>query len=304
LPAASRFVAGNVVEVDQQPRPDGEEPARDFRFLLDDRSDLERRIADGERIADLDIETRREPRIRPGDTSCGYVARRRSALVRGIDEHDPSAQRVLRRHRLDVGEHGAGPGGVVPVASHHAVEPQHGRRREAALVRFRLESIGQRPIARDQDVSAEQQVRLRAERAFHAIGEESDGADAGHRKHHRRDQDRELAGAPVTRQHAESQPYRIHRRVLSVDDGGIADQPSGGQRQLARASPGKTCVVRDEEQRRSVLAIQPEHEIDHFLARRVVEVARGLVSHQELGLAGERASDGNTLLLAPESCFG
>ena len=52
--------------MDQQTRPDGEQAARDLGFLLHDRADLERRVADGERVAHLDVEPRREARVGPG----------------------------------------------------------------------------------------------------------------------------------------------------------------------------------------------------------------------------------------------
>ena len=57
-------------------------------------------------------------------------------------------------------------------------------------------------------------------------------------------------------------------------------------------------VVRDEQERRAALAIEPEHEVDDFHAGGVVEVAGRLVGHQQLGLAGEGARDGDPLLFA------
>ncbi len=85
---------------------------------------------------------------------------------------------------------------------------------------------------------------------------------------------------------------------IDVDGALVADEPARGQRQPPRAARRETGVVRDEEQRRAALAIQPEHEVGDFDAGRVVEIARRLVGHQQLRLAGERAGDRDALLLA------
>ena len=78
----------------------------------------------------------------------------------------------------------------------------------------------------------------------------------------------------------------------------VADEAAGGERHPARATRREPHVVRDEQQRRAVLAIEAEHEIGDFGAGRVVEVAGGLVGQQQLRLARERARDRDPLLLA------
>jgi putative ABC transport system ATP-binding protein len=88
-------------------------------------------------------------------------------------------------------------------------------------------------------------------------------------------------------------------RKLSLSAGRVVgDQASGGQRELAAAARCQRRIVRDQYERRSVLAIEAEHEVGHFHAGRAVEIAGRLVGHQELGLACERARDGDPLLLA------
>ena len=67
----------HVVEIDEQPRTDREQSARDLRLLLHDRADLERRLADGDRVAGLDAEARGEPRIGPR-----FAARRNAGRAR------------------------------------------------------------------------------------------------------------------------------------------------------------------------------------------------------------------------------
>ena len=47
-----------------------------------------------------------------------------------------------------------------------------------------------------------------------------------------------------------------------------------------------------------MLAIETEHEIGDFHTRRAVEIARRLIGHQQLGIAGEGARDCDALLLA------
>ena len=88
--AIGRAVAGleevrsrDVVQIDEQPRTDREQPARDLRFLLDDRAHLERRVADREGVAHLDAEPRRKTRIRPGFTARRNPNCRRSASFAG-----------------------------------------------------------------------------------------------------------------------------------------------------------------------------------------------------------------------------
>ena len=79
---------------------------------------------------------------------------------------------------------------------------------EPALRRVSRETRRQRPVARHHEVGAEQQVRLRRQRALHAIGEEADGAHAADRKDERRDEHPQLARAPVAAEQAQREPQR------------------------------------------------------------------------------------------------
>ncbi len=56
--------------------------------------------------------------------------------------------------------------------------------------------------------------------------------------------------------------------------------------------------MRDEHERRAALAIEPKHQLRHLQPARIVEIAGGLVGHQQLRLAGEGAGDRHALLLA------
>ena len=205
----------HIVDMDQQARPDGEQAARDLGLLLHDRTDFEHRVADGERVADPGVESRRESRVGPGFAARWNSLRRRPAGDRGVDQIDRAAQRITGSHRLDIREHRAAGGRLRARAAHHAVESQYRGRDETARRRFRGERFRQWPIARNQYVGSEQQVGLLRQRALDAIREESDGADAGDREHHRRDQDGELAGAPIARQHAPGESQRIHRSAFT-----------------------------------------------------------------------------------------
>ena len=173
---------------------------------------------------------------------------------------------------------------------------------EAALLRASSANASrQRPIARDHQVGAEQQVRLLRQRALHAIGEEADGADAADGEHQRRDQHAQLAGAPVARAACARRVdsvfivARADRRRTSL----VADQASGGAATAgARSATASATSCVTSTQRRAVLAIEPEHQVGDFDAGGAVEIAGGLVGHQQLRLAGERARDRDALLLA------
>ncbi len=78
----------------------------------------------------------------------------------------------------------------------------------------------------------------------------------------------------------------------------VADEPARGERQPPRAARRERDVVRDEDQRRAALAVEPEHQVRDFDAGGGVEVAGRLVGQQQLRLAGERARDRDALLLA------
>ena len=168
--------------------------------------------------------------------------------------------------------------------------------RRARLVR---ERVRQRPVAGDEHVGAEQQVRLARERALDAIGEE--------RRRCRRSPTASTSAAIST----VSSPARQSRDSIrsascsvcmrSASAGIAASSPTSrpaASESAPRAARREPRVVRDEQQRRAALAIQAEHQIGDLDAGRVVEIAGRLVGHQQLRLAGERARDRDALLLA------
>src|SRR4029078_6403510 len=81
-------------------------------------------------------------------------------------------------------------------------------------------------------------------------------------------------------------------------DAVVADQTSRTEREPARAATSERGVMRHEQQRRAVLVIEAEHEIDDIGPLCDVEIAGRLVGHQQLGLARERARYRYPLLLA------
>jgi hypothetical protein len=85
-----------------------------------------------------------------------------------------------------------------------------------AAVSARLGGNG--PIARHHDVGAEQEVRLRRQRALHAIGEEADGADAADRQNQCSDENTQLAGTPVAAKQAPGEAQRVHGCYAIVAD--------------------------------------------------------------------------------------
>ena len=76
------------------------------------------------------------------------------------------------------------------------------------------------------------------------------------------------------------------------------------EREPARATRREMGVVRNQQQRGSALAIEPEHHVDYLDPGGLVEIAGWLVRHQHLGLAAKRAGDCDALLLAAGRLVG
>ncbi len=74
-------------------------------------------------------------------------------------------------------------------------------------------------------------------------------------------------------------------------------RPADSDSRLAQRD-ARVSVVRDQQQRGAVLAIEPEHEVGNLDAGGAIEIAGRLVGHQELGLARKGARDRDALLLA------
>ena len=82
------------------------------------------------------------------------------------------------------------------------------------------------------------------------------------------------------------------RRVTGVLD------PARAQAHGAVAQAGEAGVVGDEHQRRAAVALQREQQVDDLPAGGLVEVAGGLVGHQDRRVGRDGAGDGDALLLA------
>src|SRR5262249_29730181 len=76
----------------------------------------------------------------------------------------------------------------------------------------------------------------------------------------------------------------------------VLHDPAAAQRNLAVGLIGQVVVVRDQQQRRAVDAVEREQEIENTLAVLLIEIACRLVGQQYLGLVRERARDGHALL--------
>jgi hypothetical protein len=64
-------------------------------------------------------------------------------------------------------------------------------------------------------------------------------------------------------------------------------------------APGRVGIVRDHHDGLAELRVEPLHQPEHLLGRAAVEVARGLVGHEDRRVADDGARDRHTLLLAP-----
>src|SRR5512145_2572368 len=87
-------------------------------------------------------------------------------------------------------------------------------------------------------------------------------------------------------------------RVSAVRDGGVALHSPVPYRDDAAAVLGDVVLVSDEHDGKAVLAVETLEQLHDLDARPAVEVARGLVGENDLGVVDERAGDGHPLLLA------
>ncbi len=72
------------------------------------------------------------------------------------------------------------------------------------------EGLGPRMVGRQQQVAAEQLVRLARDGALDAIGEEADAGQRRHGQHQRDGQHGQFAGTQVARQHAQGEAPGLH----------------------------------------------------------------------------------------------
>ena len=86
----------------------------------------------------------------------------------------------------------------------------------------------------------------------------------------------------------------MHLRIGAL----VGYEPSCGERKPTLATARNVDLVRHEQKRRPVLAIQAKHQVGDLDSGVAVEIAGGLVGHQDFRLARERARDGDALLLA------
>ena len=217
LPGCSRFVAGTSSRLSSSLGPSAKTtPATSGSCLT---ISLTTNVASptASFAALGDAEALREARVRP------HLAARRDALreapvgIRLVRQRHGAAQRIAGADGLHVRED-RGRGGSARRrirGLHHAVEADHRRGDEPVGGGALGVRAGQRPVAADHEVPAQQQVGLPRERALDAIGEEADGAHAGHREDQRGDQHAQLARAPIPPQHPQRERKRSHRRAGS-----------------------------------------------------------------------------------------
>src|SRR3954452_21181503 len=85
----------------------------------------------------------------------------------------------------------------------------------------------------------------------------------------------------------------------AMDSGVLGiNQHSSGEAQATRAAGCDLLIVRDQQQRRAMLSIQIEHQIDDLLTGGRIEIAGGLISKQQTRGPGKGACNRYALLLA------
>jgi hypothetical protein len=113
------------------------------------------------------------------------------------------------------------------------------------------------------------------------------------KKNSRRCHDARISRAAISR--TNSHPRLVARRSRTGRPS--QDQPIVGHRAHVR-------IVRHQHQRHAARSAHLQQQIEHVPAVRAVEIAGRLVGKDQRRIVGQRARNGNALLLAPDSCDG
>jgi len=180
---------GQVRLRQHHPRREVQEAGAAIWLIGDLAGDPQRRVAQQQRIADLQAQRAQHARVDP-DRAGGRRAHL-ATILQG--QHAP--QRIARPDRLD--RHQAAAAALVLAGARHAGEVQ---RLDAAQV----QSVGQLPhrdgrrlITRDDRVTAQQLGRVASQPLVQPVGQEGHRAHRGHRQHQGQDQQVQLAGACI-----------------------------------------------------------------------------------------------------------
>ena len=273
----------HVGPVHHQARRDVEEVHAAVRLEREDGGDRQLGFAELDPVPDLRLQRGREPLVDPDGARGRHAFGARVGLVRRRRDAQVPAQRIAVGHRLHADEL------RLAAEARHADEGRVLGELQAAARDLVADLGPPRMVGGQHDVGAEQLVGLAQQRLPHAVGEERDAGDARHRDHERERENAQLAGPPVAAEHPQREG-EVHGHTLLDSPAGEADR--------APAAAGERLVVGHEDERRALLGVELEDEIDDAGAGRRVEVAGRLVGEEQLRAHDERARERDALLLA------
>ncbi|KFB67479.1 MAG: hypothetical protein CAPSK01_002920 [Candidatus Accumulibacter vicinus] len=189
-----------IVEVHQQARRDAEEVDAAIRFQRQDGIEAQSTLPDDDQVADTRAQRRGQTLVDPDRSGSRHATRR---CIRNIERRrnaQGAAQRISGTDRLDLGKLRTQP--VTLAACHHAREGAGLDHLQAA--RACLVDQGSRPrmIGGQQQIGAEQLVRLAVERLMHAVGKKTHCRQGGHGNRQSCRQQAQLSAACVAPEHS------------------------------------------------------------------------------------------------------
>jgi len=177
-------------------RRDVEVIERGVGFAADQRGDREARPSEFERVADPCAQRLGAGTRDPRRAGCRDGVGDALDAGLGIDQAEAAAQRISRPQRANLGEL------ELPAGARHRTEAQHLAGTQSRRLGPLPCGLADRLVGAQHRIAAEQAVGLERQRAFGAIGDESDGRDRGDGEHQRREQHTQLARGEVAPQQA------------------------------------------------------------------------------------------------------
>ena len=186
----------HVGHIHHEARRDVEEVGVALGLEREDRRDAKLRSSEANGRADRRLQRAHQPLLEPNRArrwtalggSIGRAGRHRNAQT--------PAQRIVLAYRLHAGEL------RVVAAQRHADEGDPLGGLHAGGAQLPQHFVAPRMVGGEDEIRAEQLVRVALERLADAVGEKADARHTGHRDDERRGEHAELARAPVPAQHA------------------------------------------------------------------------------------------------------
>ncbi len=208
---------GNVGLVDHHARRKAHEAATTVGLGDDDACDPQRRIAQQQRVAHLEVQRVQQRRVDPGLAFGGDVARGLARRVGSRRHAQAAAQRVAGVHHLQRHELAGAAAGVGRTA--HGGKAQRARGLQAQCPGTVDEGLGCGVVAADHGVAAQQLPRVAGQAPLEPVGKKADGGQRRHRQRHGDDQQAQFTRAQVAPERAPAQAKGrvVHRPDLNPE---------------------------------------------------------------------------------------